>query len=83
MMYSREKAGWWKAFIPLMTQPPSESRSKLRRSPALSESWHSMAKLGGTAELFGPFRGNERLFLLYQSVCLQESHDSPILRTGK
>ncbi len=60
MMYSREKAVRWKAFIPLMTQPPSESRSKLRRCSSVngskSESWYfAMAKLGGTAELFGPF----------------------------
>jgi hypothetical protein len=60
MMYFREKAICWKAFIPLITQPPSESRSKLRRVSCVigtksEPEKDSMAKLGGTAELFGPF----------------------------
>lgn len=37
MMYSREKAVCWKAFIPLIAQPPSESCSKLQRGSGVME----------------------------------------------
>lgn len=69
MMYYREKAICWNAFIPLLPNLPQSPAANCGAVPALtdmeSESWLlAVAKLGGTAELFGPFWGSGWLFLI-------------------
>lgn len=66
MMYSREKAVCWKAFIPLIAQPPSESCSKLQRGSGVMEKKRakSMRWLNWVVppSCSVPYRGNEQHF---------------------
>lgn len=66
MMYSREKAICWKAFIPLIAQPPSESCSKLQRGSGVigKKRAKNLLRLNWVVppSCSVPCRGNEQLF---------------------
>ena len=70
LTYSRERAICWKAFIPLAPNRPWSPSANCGAVPALMEEKESCgfaaAKLGGTAEPFGPFAvGAGGFFVLY------------------